>query len=272
MNIHLERYNENANQALWAEVKRQMVQQHGYVEQQEQQLTLELFRVLLCKAYVEKTMPGLSLTMSMPPLLDAAWHAMILNTEMYAAFCTNMLMLPAGTGVLPHTTTTDGDELVLKNKRITVTEIMYRAMWTSQGIDIAPAFWQREVPEEVAPQEDQKECKHRCKDKTSCKHACCHRGEPNAKKAKVDDPQDQLPETPFQIFIKAVDGSTFALQVSRGMPIVMVKHLVQIKRGTPWDQIRLVYAGFTFDDLKKIEDTPIRPDCTMHLVLRLRGC
>ena len=169
---------------------------------------------------------------------------------------------------MPHTTTTDSDELVLKNRRITVTEIMYRAMWPLRGPELTPAFWQREVVEEH--HEDEEECKHRCKDKTNCKHQCCHRAGPfpKAKRAKVEG----LPEAPFQIYVKAIDGNTFALQVSRGMPIVLVKRLVQIKKGTPWEQIRLVYAGFTFDDLKKIEDTPIRPDCTVHLVMRLRGC
>jgi hypothetical protein len=225
---------------LFAEVSRQLIQS-GLIQAPDRKLVVELSRALKCKAFVENIEPGLSLALSIPPLLDMAWHVMILNTAMYAQFCRDELGLQ---NILPHTTTTDGDDQEAKDHRVALTCAIYQSLYGS-GLDAR--IWQ--LPE----QQLVLRCAHRCKDKTTCKHRCCKR-------------QEIQPIRPFRIHIKNLEGKTLTAYVSRAMPVLVLKHLI----AHPFD--RLIFAATSLLDSQLISDTSLLPDSTVHLVSRLRGC
>ena len=72
------------------------------------------------------------------------------------------------------------------------------------------------------------------------------------------------------IYIKTHTGKTIVLQVHQSWTIRVVKGLIQIRVGTPVDDIRLI-AGQELQDEHTLSHYNIQKEFTLHMVLRLRG-
>ena len=50
-----------------------------------------------------------------------------------------------------------------------------------------------------------------------------------------------------------------------------LKQIIQDQVGTPPDQQRLMFDGYHLQDSRKLREYGIKPEGTVHLLLRLRG-
>ncbi|KAJ3307615.1 hypothetical protein HDU76_004492 [Blyttiomyces sp. JEL0837] len=102
-------------------ITKRVCKQNGWKDTHAIDLAQELFRGLCCKAKVAPEDASLSL----PPRLDIAWHAFIIETKDYLAFCNDVCN---GT-FLHHSTATSTDPVAVKNQRVVTTQLIYQMLY-----------------------------------------------------------------------------------------------------------------------------------------------
>jgi ubiquitin len=75
----------------------------------------------------------------------------------------------------------------------------------------------------------------------------------------------------MQVFVKTLTGKNITLEINPEDTIEQVKQKIQEREGIPPAEQRLIFSGKQLEDNKTVQDYNIQKDCTIHLVLRLRG-
>lgn len=205
---------------------------YGWTEKEALEVSAELYYALVAKSMDnERT--------SVPPVLDALWHELILETRLYAQFCEQVL----SGQFLHHSTTTVSDSVETKNRRVDRLLMLYKTLFDRRPYEWV---WTREEEEE----ED---------------------GELSRKRKGV--PYKPLTCAGVQIFVKDLDGRTRTMCVELSDTVEFCKRLfAKMTNRACIGNIRFLFAGRQFEDERTLADYGVQRDSTIHHVSRMRGC
>ncbi len=82
---------------------------------------------------------------------------------------------------------------------------------------------------------------------------------------------ERIPPNSFQFFVKTLTGKTVTFTTQATASIGDVKRQIEASEGVPVDQQRIIFSGKQLEDGRTCADYNMQKECTLHLVLRLRG-
>jgi ubiquitin-large subunit ribosomal protein L40e len=210
------------------------------------EMVFDFGRFLAIKAFIG----DLDATKVSPPdgMIDAFWHAAILNTRFYAN-----LMVVLGVDMIHHNPKgASEEETVARAQRKSLYFALYKELFGSRDDE--------EDDEEV--KEITKKNKKR---KTSTKK--------KKKEESVPSPPGGGGREEMKLFVKGIDGKTITIIACPSDTVLQLKEKVESAAGHPVDQQRLIHAGIQLEDEKTLSEYPhIQSQSTIHEVLRLSGC
>lgn len=217
---------------------RVIVEQHwNSAEVSPDILAVELYRALCCKFVASDDK-----LCSLPPRLDITWHAFILETAQYAAFCED------GGRFLHHTAETVDDPLSLKHARCNTTKELYHLLfagmnawcWELEKITTAPV----EAP---APAPAPAPAAYR------------------------------IHSRPFNVGVRSLDGNHYTITGNVGSTTVseVIRKFIGLLgpgNSFPEEHWRVIFAGKQMKLGDTLDDHGIQRESTIHIVQNLRGC
>ena len=214
---------------------RVIVEQHWNSEVSPDSLAVELYRALCCKFAASDDK-----LCSLPPKLDIVWHAFILETQQYAAFCED------GGRFLHHTAETVDNCLSLKHSRCNTTKELYHLLFA--GMSFNAWCWELE---ETMPA-------------TAVANA-----------VEVEAPASP-PLRTFNVGVRSLEGYHYTITGNVGsttLSEVIRKFIGLIGPGRSSPEYwRVIFAGKEMKPGDTLDDHGIQRESTIHIVQKLRGC
>jgi hypothetical protein len=175
------------------------------------------------------------------PLMDAMWHAAILDTVFYAG-----LQVKLGMMIHHRPSGAHPEEAEARKKRLINLGNVYSVRYDSEPFGLA-----KEVPAPAA---------------VPAVPAV------PAAPARPRTAAPAVPHTLINIAVLTMTGRILHLRVYNSLRIEILKAIITDLVGVPVDQQRLIFSGRQLDDNRRLVEYNIGEGSQLHMILRLSGC
>lgn len=225
--------------------RKDLTEQHGE----------ELFRFLRLKAFDEQVSPS--------PVIDTCWHMLLLLPLLYVKVCELLVRgkktLAYERGIIPHNPL-GGDNQFARSRRYANTLRLYVEHFPEGAV--LPEVW----PSTYGGGEPNSSAGFGV---IGRKRSCSPPPTDRVVRPTVSPP---LPSTVINIFVRILSGETLTIAIDVAATVLQLKEVVEMKEGTPAEQMRLICRGVELQDDWTLLDQNLQEGSTVNMVLRLRGC